>query len=80
MVCTPIRLAPQPHSKMATITPYAAPMDSRLSMAAFVAITTDRKAMISRTNAIATTTRISHSIRELIRLVKSTAPAVAPVT
>src|SRR5579859_1106259 len=77
---TPIRLAPQPHWKMATITPTAAPIDSRFRIAAFVAMTTDRKAVVSRMNAIAITARISQASLLVIRLVKSTAPAVVPVT
>ena len=80
MVCTPIRLAPQPHWKTATITPYAAPIDSRFMIAALVAMTTDRNATVSSTNAIATTARISQIIRLLTCSVKSTLPAVVPVT
>ena len=35
VVPTPIRLADQPHWKTATITPYAAPIDSRFMITAF---------------------------------------------
>ena len=55
-------------------------MDSRLRMAALVAMTTDRNAVVSRMKAMATTARISHTIRLVICLVKSTEPAVVPVT
>ena len=79
-VCTPIRLAPQPHWKIATITPYAAPIDSRFMIAALVAITTERNAVVSSTKATATTTRIRSSMRLAIWLVKSTLPGVVPVT
>ena len=48
VVCSPITLFSQPHWKIATITPTAAPIDSRLSMAALVAITIDRNAIVSR--------------------------------
>ena len=34
--CRPITSFTQPHSKIATMTPYAAPMDKRLSTAALV--------------------------------------------
>src|SRR5205823_14639942 len=40
----------------------------------------DRNATVSRTNAIATTATISQTIRSAIRQVKSTPPAVVPVT
>ena len=43
-------------------------------------MTTDRNAMVSRMNAITTTARISHTIRLVICSVKSTVPAVVPVT
>src|SRR6266568_6814684 len=49
-------------------------------MAALVAMTTDRNAVVSRMNAIATTARISHTIRLVIRAVKSTVAAVVPLT
>ena len=49
-------------------------------IAALVAITTDRNAVVSSRNEIATTARISHGSRLVIWLVKSTPPAVVPVT
>ena len=49
-------------------------------MAALVAITTDRNAMVSSRNEIATTAMISQASRLVIWLVKSAAPAVVPVT
>jgi hypothetical protein len=55
-------------------------MDSRFRIAALVAITTERNATVSRMKAMATTARISHTIRPVTRLVKSTWPAVVPVT
>ena len=62
------------------MTPYAAPIDKMLRTAALIAITIDRNAAVSRRNEIATTAMISHSSRLVILLVKSTAPAVVPVT
>src|SRR5579875_4193948 len=59
--CRPITLFAQPHSKTATMTPYAAPIDKMLSMAALVAITTERNAVVSKMNEIATTAMISHA-------------------
>jgi hypothetical protein len=51
-----------------------------LRIAALSAITTERKATVSRMNEIATTATISHGSRLVIWRVKSTAPAVVPVT
>ena len=67
----PINDDPQPHWKIATTTPYAAPTDSRFSTAALVAITTDRNATVSRTKASSTTARISQGMRLAIFAVKS---------
>ena len=49
-------------------------------IAALVAITTERNAVVSSRNEIATTARISQASRLVIWAVKSTAPAVVPVT
>ncbi len=51
-----------------------------LRIAALVAITTDRNAVVRRRNEITTTARITHGSRLVSWLVKSTAPAVVPVT
>ena len=80
MVCRPIRLAPQPHWKIATMTPYAAPIDKMFSTAALVGITTDRNEAVSRMNAMKITARITHTRWLAIWLVKSTFPATVPVT
>src|SRR6476469_3133437 len=74
----PSRSEPQPHWKTATTTPYAAPTDSRLRIAALTEITRDRNAIVSSTRESSTTARISQIIREPIRSVKSTLPAVVP--
>ena len=64
---------PQPHWKTATTTPYAAPTDSRLRIAALTEITSERNATVSRTRASSSTTaRISQSIRWPTFSVKST--------
>ena len=47
---TPIRLAPQPHWKTATTTPYAAPTPSTLRTAAFSGTSTERNTTISTRN------------------------------
>src|SRR3954468_16044317 len=47
---TPIRLAPQPHWKTATTTPYAAATPSTLRTAAFSGTSTDRNTTISTRN------------------------------
>src|ERR1700742_4739059 len=78
--CRPIRLLAQPHWKMATMTPKAAPIERMLRIAALIAITTDRNAVVSSRNEIATTARISQISRPAIWLLKSTDPAVGPVT
>src|SRR6266699_1576173 len=80
VVCRPIRLAPQPHWKIATMTPYDAPIDRMFRTAALVGITTDRNEAMSRMNAIAITARITHTRWLVIWLVKSTLPATVPVT
>ncbi|HYB48152.1 MAG TPA: hypothetical protein VED20_12455 [Streptosporangiaceae bacterium] len=49
-------------------------------IAALAAITTDQKATVSKMKESATTARISHTSRLVIWLVKSTPPAVVPVT
>ena len=46
----PIRSAPQPHWKTMTSTPYAAPMLSRFSTAAFSGTSTERKTSVSSRN------------------------------
>jgi len=51
-----------------------------LSTAALVAITIDRNAAVSRKKEIATTAMISQASRLVIWFVKSTVPAVVPVT
>ena len=69
---------PQPHWNTATTTPYAAPTDSRLRIAAFTEMTSERNAIVSRTSDSSTTARISQIIRWPICSVKSTYPAVVP--
>ena len=63
---------PQPNWNTATTTPYAAPTDSRLRIAAFTEITSDRKAIVSSTSDSSTTARISQTIRCPTFSVKST--------
>ncbi len=46
---------PQPHWKMATTTPYAAPIDSRFISAAFSGTRIERNTSISSTNDNSTT-------------------------
>jgi hypothetical protein len=53
-------------------TPYAAPTESRLSTAAFSAITIDRNATVSRISDSSTTARISQMNRPATFSVKST--------
>jgi hypothetical protein len=67
----PTNEEPQPHWKIATTTPYPAPTDKRFNAAAFVAMTIDRNATVSKMNARRTTVRISHDMRCEILAVKS---------
>src|SRR6266487_3751087 len=71
---------PQPHWKIATMTPYAAATDSRLRMTAVSAMTSDRKAMSSRANASSSTKPNTHQDRCPISALKSTVEAVRPPT
>ena len=52
---SPIRPLPQPHWNTATITPYAAPIDSRFMIAALSGTRIERNTIISRMNAPSTT-------------------------
>ena len=63
----PMRPAAQPHWNTMTITPYAAPMLSRLSTTALSGTSTDRKTSIRRTNDIASTAAINTGSRSLTR-------------
>ena len=64
---SPMSPAAQPHWNTMTITPYAAPMLSRLRTTAFSGTSTDRKTSISRTNDIASTAAINTGSRSLTR-------------
>src|SRR5262245_47658898 len=76
----PIQLDPQPHWKIATTTPYAAPTESRFIAAAFSPIASDRNAAVSRISDIRTTAKMRSGNRSITFEVKSTDPAVVPVT
>ncbi len=64
---SPMSPAAQPHWNTMTITPYAAPMLSRLRTTALSGTSTDRKTSIRRTKDIASTAAISTGSRSLTR-------------
>src|SRR3954452_8560751 len=77
--CTPIRLAPQPHWKTATTTPYAAPTPRTLRTAAFNGTITDRNTTISTRNDNPMTVPRNQGIRCCKRDETSAVIAVEPV-
>ena len=77
---TPIRLAPQPHWKTATIRPKAAPMLSRFITTAFSGTRTERKTAISSSAESRTTTPMKSGSLSAIALPKSSKIAVIPPT
>ena len=60
---TPISSRPQPHWKMATRIPYAAPIDSRFMTTAFSGTRTLRNTAISNRKLSSRTTPISQGMR-----------------
>ena len=78
--CTPIRLPSQPHWKIATITPSAAPMLSRFITAACSGITSERNTINSSSAESSTTTPMNSGSLCPSVLAKSTEPAVTPPT
>jgi len=60
---TPIRSLPHPHWKMATITPYAAPTDSRFMMTAFSGTSRLRNTIISSRKLTISTPPMSNGRR-----------------
>src|SRR2546430_3154078 len=77
---TPNMLCSQPHWKMATMAPYAAPMDSRFMTTAFRATMTERNKVISSRNDSSTTAVTIQGRRWPIWPEPSTAMAVSPPT
>src|SRR5215472_8505286 len=71
---------PQPHWNSATMTPYAAPTDSRLSMTAVNGMTRERNETSSSRNASSRTKAKTQADRCPMSVLKSTEPAVSPVT
>src|SRR5918994_2001623 len=69
-----------PSWKIQITTPYAAPTDSRLSRIALIGITIDRNVTSRRANAIANTNANTTGTRSCISWLKSSDPAVNPVT
>src|SRR3954470_10406750 len=78
--CTPTRLAPQPHWKTATTTPYAAATPSTLRAAAFSGTSTDRNTTMRTRNDNPITAPRNQAIRCCNREETSTVSAVEPVT
>src|SRR6266704_339746 len=70
----------QPHWMAATRTPYAAPIEIRLTMAAFTARVTERKIATRSSRDTPTTTAISNGRRRPTWSAKSTVPATGPPT
>ncbi len=71
---------PQPHWKTATITPYAAPMESRFISAALSGTTTERKTSISSRNDTADHRADEQRQRLLSWALRSSVVAVMPGT
>ena len=81
MVCsTPKTSLSQPHWKIATTTPNAAPIDSRFIAAAFSGTTIDRKITVRNSIDSPITTPMNHGSRVVIRSVASIDIAVSPPT
>ena len=77
---TPIRLAPQPHWKTATIRPKAAPIESRFITTAFSGTSTERKTIISSSAESRTTTPMKSGSFSAIASPKSSKIALMPPT
>ena len=77
---TPSSDAPQPCSKTATTTPYAAPIESRLNAADTSGTQIDRKTAISSSTLSPTTSAMKIGSRSEIRAARSSSVAVAPPT
>ena len=80
MLSMPIRLAPQPHWKTATIRPKAAPMLSRFITTALTGTSTERKTAISSSAESSTTTPMKSGSFSAIAVPKSSKIAVMPPT
>jgi hypothetical protein len=76
----PTRFFCQPHWKIATTTPYAAPIDSRFMIAAFSGTRIDRNTIMSSTNDRAMTVPMNSSRRDAMRSARSMNVAVDPPT
>ena len=77
---TPISPPSQPHWKITTTTPSAAPMLRRFITAACSGITSERKTIIRSSAESSTTTPMKTGSLCPSVLAKSTAPAVTPPT
>ena len=80
VLCTPISEPSQPHWKTITITPYAAPIDSRFMTTAFSGTRTERNTASSSRKLSSSTAPMNTGRREDISSAKSTLPAVGPPT
>jgi hypothetical protein len=80
VLSTPIRLAPQPHWKTATIRPKAAPIESRFISTAFTGTQIERKTIISSSAERSTTTPMKSGSFSAIALPKSSKIALTPPT
>ena len=77
---TPMRLAPQPHWKTATITPYAAPTESRFMITALSGTSRLRNTIMSRTNESRSTKPTTTGSIRAVYEAKSSAAAGNPPT
>ena len=80
VLSTPIRLAPQPHWKPATIRPKAAPIESRFISTAFSGTRTERNTAISSSAESSTTTPMKSGSFSVIASPKSSKIALMPPT
>ena len=80
VVETPMRLAPQPHWKTATVMPSAAKKLSRLVMAAVIGMTNERKSMKSAMKPRPITTKRKRGSTSTSTWVKSSLTACVPPT
>ncbi len=77
---TPITLPNQPHWKTATMTPYAAPIDSRFITTALSGTSTDRNTARSSTKLSSRTAPMNHGRRADSTVEKSMSDGVCPPT
>src|SRR4030081_1148925 len=79
-VCTPTTDPSHPHWNTATITPYAAPIDSMFITAALTGTAIDRNATINKKNETRMTPPMTQISRWEKKLAVSMPPAVGPPT